>query len=44
MLDGWTSREIARGFDWGLKIGSIDSVVHRQRKRLKLRGLETPPR
>lgn len=44
VLDGWTSREIARGFDWGLKAGSIDSVVHRQRKKLKDRGLEAPPR
>jgi RNA polymerase sigma factor (sigma-70 family) len=44
VLDGWTSREIARGFDWGLKAGSIDSVVHRQRKKLKARGLEAPPR
>jgi RNA polymerase sigma factor (sigma-70 family) len=42
VLDGWTSREIAQGFDWGLKTGSIDSVVHRQRKRLKDRGLEAP--
>jgi RNA polymerase sigma factor (sigma-70 family) len=44
VLDGWTSREIAEGFDWGLKAGSIDSVVHRQRRKLKLRGLEAPPR
>ena len=42
MLDGWTSREIAEGFDWGIKIGSIDSVVHRQRRKLKRRGLEAP--
>ncbi len=44
VLDGWTSREIAEEFDWGLKAGSIDSVVHRQRKRLKRRGLEAPER
>jgi RNA polymerase sigma factor (sigma-70 family) len=44
VLDGWTSREIAEGFDWGLKAGSIDSVVHRQRRKLKRRGLEAPHR
>jgi RNA polymerase sigma factor (sigma-70 family) len=45
VLDGWTSREIAEGFgDWGLKAGSIDSVVYRQRKKLRRRGLEAPPR
>jgi DNA-directed RNA polymerase specialized sigma24 family protein len=44
VLDGWTSREIAAGFDWGLKVGSIDSVVHRQRRRLKRSGLDAPPR
>ena len=44
VLDGWTSREIAEGFDWGIKIGSIDSVVHRQRRKLKRRGLEAPDR
>ena len=44
VLDGWTSREIADRFDWGLKAGSIDSVVHRQRKKLKRRGLEAPER
>jgi DNA-directed RNA polymerase specialized sigma24 family protein len=44
VLDGWTSREIADSFDWGLKTGSIDSVVHRQRRRLKRRGLEAPER
>ena len=44
VLDGWTSREIAQGFDWGIKAGSIDSVVHRQRRRLKDRGLEAPQR
>jgi RNA polymerase sigma factor (sigma-70 family) len=44
VLDGWTSREIAEGFDWGLKVGSIDSVVHRQRRKLKRRGLEAPSR
>jgi DNA-directed RNA polymerase specialized sigma24 family protein len=44
VLDGWTSREIAEGFDWGLKAGSIDSVVHRQRRKLKRKGLEAPGR
>jgi RNA polymerase sigma factor (sigma-70 family) len=44
VLDGWTSREIAEGFDWGLKAGSIDSVVHRQRRKLKRKGLEAPER
>lgn len=44
VLDGWTSREIAAGFDWGLKVGSIDSVVHRQRRKLRQRGLVVPPR
>lgn len=44
VLDGWTSREIAQGFDWGLKAGSIDSVIHRQRRKLKESGIEAPPR
>lgn len=44
VLDGWTSREIAEGFDLGIKVGSIDSVVHRQRLKLKRRGLEAPER
>jgi RNA polymerase sigma factor (sigma-70 family) len=44
VLDGWTSREIAAEFDWGLKAGSIDSVVYRQRRRLKRKGLEAPER
>ena len=44
VLDGWTSREIAEGFDWGIKAGSIDSVVHRQRRKLRRRGLEAPER
>jgi RNA polymerase sigma factor (sigma-70 family) len=44
VLDGWTSHEIAKGFDWGLKAGSIDSVVHRQRKKLRERGLGVPQR
>jgi RNA polymerase sigma factor (sigma-70 family) len=44
VLDGWTSREIAQRFDCGLKTGSIDSVIHRQRRKLKQRGLEAPPR
>jgi len=44
VLDGWTSREIAEGFACGLKPASIDSVVHRHRKRLERRGLGAPPR
>jgi RNA polymerase sigma factor (sigma-70 family) len=44
VLDGWTSREIAQAFDWGLRAGSIDSVVHRQRRKLRRHGLEAPAR
>lgn len=44
VLDGWTSREIAEGTDCGLKAGSIDSLVHRQRKRLRSSGLAIPHR
>lgn len=44
VLDGWTSREIAEELGRGLKAGSIDSVVHRQRKRLRRRGFEVPAR
>ena len=44
VLEGWTSREIAEGTDWGLKAGSIDSLVHRQRRRLRAEGYEVPLR
>ena len=44
VLDGWTSREIAAELDCGLKAGSIDSLVHRQRKRLRERGIALPRR
>lgn len=44
VLDGWTSREIAEGCDFGLKAGSIDSVVSRQRRRLEQRGVAVPRR
>jgi RNA polymerase sigma factor (sigma-70 family) len=44
VLDGWTSREIAEGFGWGIKVGSIDSVIYRQRRKLKRRGLDAPER
>jgi RNA polymerase sigma factor (sigma-70 family) len=44
VLEGWTSPEIAATSRCGLKAGSIDSVVHRQRRRLKRHGFEAPPR
>lgn len=44
VLEGWSSREIADSFDWGLKAASVDSVVHRQRKKLRRYGLEVPAR
>ena len=44
ILDGWTSREIAEGCDFGLKTGSIDSVLSRQRRRLEERGVSVPRR
>jgi DNA-directed RNA polymerase specialized sigma24 family protein len=42
VLEGWTSREIATGYD--LKVSSIDSVVHRQRCRIEARGVAVPRR
>lgn len=44
VLEGWTSREIAEGCDFGLKAGSIDSLLHRQRRRLEARGVVVPRR
>jgi len=44
VVDGWTSREIAERLDGELRPGSIDSVVHRQRRFLESRGVRVPTR
>ena len=42
VLDGWTSREIASRVD--VSASSIDSLVHRMRRRLGAAGLAVPDR
>jgi DNA-directed RNA polymerase specialized sigma24 family protein len=44
LFDGWTSREIADLAVAGLKSSSIDSLIHRLRKRLAETGLALPRR
>lgn len=43
-VEGWCSRDIARALGQGLTASSIDSLVHRARKRLAARGIGIPPR
>ena len=43
-IEGWSSREIARALGDGLTPSSIDSLVHRARKRLAARGVGLPAR
>lgn len=43
-VEGWSSREIARTLGQSLTTSSIDSLVHRARKRLEARGIGVPAR
>ncbi len=43
-VEGWTSREISERLEGRLKPGSIDSMIHRQRRRLRAKGLTMPSR
>ncbi len=43
-VEGWCSRDIARALGQGLTASSIDSLVHRARKRLAAKGIGVPPR
>ena len=44
VLEGWTSREISEKRARDLKAGSVDSLVHRQRRKLREHGLVLPHR
>jgi RNA polymerase sigma factor (sigma-70 family) len=43
-VEGWSSREIAGRLGDGLTPGSIDSLVHRTRRRLEKKGVGVPAR
>ncbi len=43
-IEGWCSRDIARALGQGLTASSIDSLVHRARKRLAAKGVGIPVR
>jgi DNA-directed RNA polymerase specialized sigma24 family protein len=44
VCEGWTSREIAAAMGDRLTVSSIDTILHRLRRRLAERGLELPAR
>lgn len=44
LLEGWTSREIARRLGGGVSVGTVDSLIHRMRQRLSAEGLAMPSR
>jgi RNA polymerase sigma factor (sigma-70 family) len=44
LLEGWTSREIARQLEGGLNARQIDSLVHRLRRHLEKDGIRLPRR
>lgn len=44
ILEGWTSREIARILGGRLRPSSIDSVLHRLKRRLAAEGVDLPRR
>lgn len=43
-LEGWTSPEIVRGLASELKVASVDSLLHRVRRRFAEHGIELPSR
>jgi DNA-directed RNA polymerase specialized sigma24 family protein len=44
LLEGWSSREISRAEGGRLAASTVDSLVHRARRRLARGGLEVPSR
>jgi len=44
LFEGWTSREICGRLGQGIKPGTVDSLVHRLKKRLANLGIEIPRR
>ena len=44
LLEGWTSREIAAGFDGAPGVAAIDSLIFRLRRSLAGRGISLPRR
>lgn len=44
LLDGWSSREIARALGGELLASSVDTLLHRMRRRLAAGGLQLPRR
>lgn len=44
LLEGWSSREIARGLAGRMGIAGVDSVIYRLRRNLARRGIELPRR
>lgn len=44
LLEGWSSPEIVRAVGGGLSASTVDSLVHRARRRLAQGGLELPHR
>lgn len=44
LLEGWSSREIARAEGWSLAASTVDTLVHRARRRLARGGVELPDR
>ena len=44
LFEGWSSREIAEQLPGELTVSSVDSIVHRLRRRLSERGLRLPGR
>lgn len=44
ILEGWSSREIARAEGWALAASTVDTLVHRARRRLARGGVELPDR
>jgi DNA-directed RNA polymerase specialized sigma24 family protein len=44
LFEGWSSREISNAMGGRLSVSSIDTVLHRLRRRLAACGLDLPPR
>lgn len=44
LFEGWTSREICNRLGQGLKPGTVDSLIHRLKKKLSDLGIEIPRR
>lgn len=44
LLEGWSSREIARAEGWALAASTVDTLVYRARRRLARGGVKLPDR